>query len=248
MRARATVGKGLDRLAPRLGAAARARYGGSREAEMVVLPRLVRTGDTVVDVGAHRGVYTWHLARLVGTSGRVHAFEPQADLASYLDRAFRATLQVKVHNRALSNRAGKAVLTIPKAAGHASLEPVEPGDSVEVDVAPLDALAVSPSFMKIDVESHEASVIMGALTTIRRCRPALLIEIERRAASTETQREQLLALLGDLGYGPAVLTTDRKVSCFDVARLADASDPIAPDRYAYNFFFFPAGSAGRTAP
>lgn len=230
MTARAMVGKGLDGLAPRLGAAARARFGGSRELELVVLPRLVRTGDTVVDVGAHRGVYTWHLARLVGTYGLVHAFEPQADLAAHLERAFRRTSQVKVHNRALSNSRGKATLTIPKSSGHASLEPVEAGDRVEVDVVPLDALEVSPSFMKIDVEFHEARAIMGGLTTISRCRPTLLIEVERRASDMEGRREQLLAVLGDLGYRPAVLMPDRKLDGFEVRRLTDPSDGIAPDR------------------
>lgn len=38
--------------------------------------RLVQPGDTVLDVGANIGAHALPLARLVGASGRVVAFEP----------------------------------------------------------------------------------------------------------------------------------------------------------------------------
>src|SRR5215469_4528356 len=38
--------------------------------------RLIRPGDVVFDVGANVGAHTLHLARAVGRTGRVHAFEP----------------------------------------------------------------------------------------------------------------------------------------------------------------------------
>jgi hypothetical protein len=44
--------------------------------EIAVLPHFVRSGDTVLDVGGNHGLYTYHLSRLVGPSGRVHTFEP----------------------------------------------------------------------------------------------------------------------------------------------------------------------------
>ena len=40
------------------------------------LESLVREGATVLDVGANVGAHTLHLARLVGATGRVVAFEP----------------------------------------------------------------------------------------------------------------------------------------------------------------------------
>src|SRR4051794_1920829 len=44
--------------------------------EVRFMSRWVRPGDTVVDVGAHVGLFTLHAARLVGPVGRVLAFEP----------------------------------------------------------------------------------------------------------------------------------------------------------------------------
>ncbi len=50
---------------------------GSYEFEkQTVLPSLIKTGDVVYDVGAHVGYFTIILARLVGPTGQVVAFEP----------------------------------------------------------------------------------------------------------------------------------------------------------------------------
>ena len=55
-------------------------YGEWAEPEVELLSRLVRPGDVVVDVGAHIGTETVPLAKRVGSSGHVIAFEPQKHL------------------------------------------------------------------------------------------------------------------------------------------------------------------------
>src|SRR5919112_1930622 len=47
---------------------------------------LVRPGDTVLDVGAHFGIYTLLASELVGPSGRVVAFEPDPVSRSQLEK------------------------------------------------------------------------------------------------------------------------------------------------------------------
>src|ERR1700674_193031 len=44
--------------------------------ETEIVKREVRSGEVVLDIGAHIGYYTLLFARLVGESGRVFAFEP----------------------------------------------------------------------------------------------------------------------------------------------------------------------------
>jgi FkbM family methyltransferase len=61
--------------------------------------------------------------------------------------------------------------------GAARLRPADQGD---VEVQPLDAMEIDAAdFIKIDVEGMELDVLEGARQLIRRCRPALLIEVAR---------------------------------------------------------------------
>lgn len=54
------------------------------EDEIKFLRELVDPGDVVVDIGANYGVYALSLARKVGASGQVWAFEPALETAMLL--------------------------------------------------------------------------------------------------------------------------------------------------------------------
>ena len=41
-------------------------------------------GDCALDIGAHKGAYTYWMHKAVSATGRVFAFEPQIELADYL--------------------------------------------------------------------------------------------------------------------------------------------------------------------
>lgn len=59
----------------------------------------LREGDTVLHVGAGSGYYTALLARLVGPSGRVYAYEIDPGLADRAARNLAALPQVELHAR-----------------------------------------------------------------------------------------------------------------------------------------------------
>ena len=48
------------------------------------LARLVSSGDWVIDIGANVGAYAYRLSELVGSTGRVFAFEPVPETMSLL--------------------------------------------------------------------------------------------------------------------------------------------------------------------
>ena len=52
-------------------------YGEWAESEVHVFEQIVQAGEVVLEAGANVGTHTVPLAKLVGTTGRVHAFEPQ---------------------------------------------------------------------------------------------------------------------------------------------------------------------------
>ena len=56
-------------------------------------------------------------------------------------------------------------------------------------------------FIKIDVEGHEQAVLDGAIGTIRRCRPRMLVEIDERLSPGGLERAKtFFAALGYRGH------------------------------------------------
>ena len=145
-------------------------------AEIACVRRWTRPGTVALDVGAHKGSYTYWLARRVGPQGRVYAFEPQQALARNLRRSFDPA-RVIVEHAAVSDREGTMTLHVPadgRPSPSASLEmsAASPGCAVDVRVIMLDRyLPTGPapvSFLKCDVEGHELSVLNGAASATSR--------------------------------------------------------------------------------
>jgi FkbM family methyltransferase len=179
--------------------------------EIEVARALIRPGDLVVDAGANKGAYLYWLRQFVGPTGTVLAYEPQPQLANYLQgacTAFRWT-NVEIHSIALSDRAGKSTLHIPGGgiSPGASLEGSvlenAKGSTSECLVDTLDhqlAGRPTPSFLKIDVEGHELALFEGAAETLRRHKPALLFECERRHLSRHAMQDVFAYLAKNFDY------------------------------------------------
>jgi FkbM family methyltransferase len=150
------------------------------EYELRLLHKHVPRDRLAIDVGANNGIYAYHLSRHARS---VVAFEPNPRF----DRALRfLPRNVTVRYEALSSAPGTLPLHIPatdagEAEGWATLEATDLplARSIDVPVRRLDDLDLGRvGFVKIDVEGHEMSVLAGAVTTIRRDRPTLLVEAE----------------------------------------------------------------------
>lgn len=84
---------------------------GQYEREIVgKLVRYCRPGMTVFDIGANAGYLTLLMAKLVGDSGHVHAFEPIPQNSEYLLETLRINglRNVTVHQVAVSDQRGEA--------------------------------------------------------------------------------------------------------------------------------------------
>ncbi len=181
-------------------------------AEIAFVRSLVRPGTVAIDVGAHKGAYTYWLARGVGPAGRVYAFEPQPQLARNLQRSFDPA-RVTVENAGVSDHEGTMQLHIPtdgRPSPGASLEATSTatttGHAIEVRVIALDHYlrdlpdrARAVGFLKCDVEGHELHVFRGAEQMLRRDRPVLLFECEQRHHGAQPITE-VFACLESLGY------------------------------------------------
>ncbi len=220
-----------------------ARFSGTLEPEMALLPHLVPHGGRAIDVGGNYGAYAVALAAL---GARVEVFEPHPACLRALDAWARSRTQVTIHPYALSDQAGEAELVIPleadgtehDAAGSIAAS-VDPGVARKHRVAlrTLDAFAFSDAaLVKIDVEGHEAAVIEGALATIAASRPALLVEIEQRHRADPIATS--FARIGALGYEGWFLRDGMLVPIarFDVA-VHQRAGALGQDSYHNNFLF-----------
>jgi FkbM family methyltransferase len=244
-----TIARGIRRALPaRWQPPARYFYVRARgllERELPLAVAAVIPGDCVVDVGANVGIYTYAFAR---AQARVEVFEPQAECAKVLRAFAAATPTVRVHEVALGATSGEATLHVPVSGDRANSAraSLRDGGSAArrqtVTVVPLDSFDFSGvTMIKIDVEGAEDDVIAGAIQTIRRHQPLLLVEIEQRHHQTPVSEvfEQLAALDYD-GYFLDSRRRIRPIAEFELERdqIATLAAPAAGP-YINNFLFQP---------
>ena len=131
---------------------------------------LIPAGGVVVDAGASLGD---HAARYATKAGLVHAFEPQPESFECL-RQNCAGLGVRMYRCGLSDHEGE--MTISKHT-NVGASPIAANGDTPIKVITLDSLGLAPSLIKMDVEGHEVKALRGALLTILRCRPIMVIEV-----------------------------------------------------------------------
>jgi FkbM family methyltransferase len=150
--------------------------------------RLIRPGDTVLDLGANLGVYTLLAARAVGPTGRVHGFEPNRRYAGLIARSLSVNGyagHAQVHPVAVGETAGMAALRFFwdwGGGGHLALGaegPAEGQESQPCPVVALDEMFDDPDFrvqlLKIDIEGAEARALRGMWRLLERSPEARLM-------------------------------------------------------------------------
>ena len=167
------------------------------EPELKLIKEFIVKGTDGLDIGAYQGIYSYEISKYAKT---VHAFEFNPIIFPFLNRnIYKIINNIKLYNFGLSNKNGKSTLRIPirnklfreenyeeffemgRATIHDKNEFNE-FKTLSVNVKKLDDFQFENpiSFIKIDVEGHEVEVIEGAIATINRNKPILLVEIEER--------------------------------------------------------------------
>lgn len=154
-------------------------YGEYSEQEVQFICSFLKTGDTVIEVGAHIGAITVPMANAVEDT--VHAFEPQEAIRSLLlDNVINNNLHdvVRVYDCALGMKDDRLFYSMnPRNTGGVELK--ARGDFA-TRVETLDSYEFREvDFIKIDVEGMELEVLVGARATLIKCRPVIYLENDR---------------------------------------------------------------------
>jgi FkbM family methyltransferase len=162
---------------PKTGSGASIYYFGFSEPETAdFILRFLQPGMVMLDVGAHIGEYTLLAAQAVGSSGQVHAFEPQSHIFPILSQnvELNGFSNVKLNCSAVSDRIGEVEFEILDEPAMSSIR--KQGNLkvnstfVKVACTSLDAYCSSLStnkhtkvdLIKVDVEGAEKFVFQGA--------------------------------------------------------------------------------------
>jgi FkbM family methyltransferase len=158
--------------------------------ETAFMRRILKRGDSAIDVGAHIGFFTMQMGAVVGPTGRVCAFEPFDANADLLERSIaenRFGDRVVFQRSAVGAVSGFATLTFPVEtlnSGGAYLlrdgtAPLTGNLQQQVPLVALDDLDMRRPvrFIKMDVEGAEPQVVKGAARLLREDRPIILSEL-----------------------------------------------------------------------
>jgi FkbM family methyltransferase len=187
---------------------------GFENAETRFVQAYLKPGMTVLDVGAHHGLYTLLAARCVGHKGRVIACEPSPRERERLMRHVRLNWcnNVQVEPIALGNERLQTDLFVVEGGDDwcNSLRPpaVSAGTKrVKVEVFTLSDLAAkrgigTVDFLKLDVEGGELGVLQGARSFLEGpTRPVLLVEVyDIRTQPWNYRAHEIVHFLDRLSY------------------------------------------------
>jgi FkbM family methyltransferase len=176
----------------------------------------LKNGQVFFDIGANVGYYTILGARIVGSQGKIFAFEPVIRNLAYLYRhtvlnkasnvtiisaACSDTLSLTIFSAGLNFAMGHMTNNIHFANNANGL--LFPVPTVTVD-AIVQQMGVSPDVMKIDVEGAEHSVLRGAQATLRKAKPKIFL-----STHSDMLRSSCLEYLKGFGYTCEVLSQDK---------------------------------------
>lgn len=199
-------------------------HGRRREMETMRLFReIIRPGDVVVEVGGHIGYISLYFADLVGRSGKVFVFEPGSNNLPYI----RMNLIERVPNeigrrielieKAVGDEAGVVDFYQDSLTGQNNsvvkdfdgLRANIANSYVECDVSVCQVKVVTLDeyfsdhridFIKIDIEGFEWFALSGAMRTLEKQRPAVMVEVQ--ANNTEIFSD--LTRIGYLLFTPSL--------------------------------------------
>jgi len=159
-------------------------------------------GGAVYEIGAHIGYHAMNFAELIGTTGEVFAFEPNPfnieRMEIILSRNIDLKERIKIIPYALSEKNGETIFNFSTQIDNGTSSgsylngahtPFRERDyekigfkKMHVKTFSLDKLITEsklrePSLLKIDVEGAEHLVLNGALNTIRKTKPIVLMEV-----------------------------------------------------------------------
>lgn len=157
----------------------------------------VLPGAVIWDLGGNVSLFSFAAARRAGEAGFVLTVEPDPFLSRLVIRTETerppGSAPCMIVTAAVGRQAGFATLEVPERsrASNALLGKSRSSQiglvrqRFDVPVVTIEQLAAaypSPQILKMDIEGSELDALLGGEDTLKRCRPIMLLEIQRHHA------------------------------------------------------------------
>lgn len=219
-------------------------------AELEAIRRTLTPGCVVLDIGAHKGAYSYWMSKWTRPNGRLIAVEPQPDLAGNLRTLYGSSRDITIIHGAVGSSVGAITLHIPgEGPSHgASIRELHAEDGVtirevEVPCFTLDSIASQNGLdridlIKCDTEGAEREIFRAGSGVLKRFTPTVLVECEKRHADDDADPVgELWSIFKDLGYSGQCFAGGRLIPIEDFDYAKHQADPDDKPNYGNNFFF-----------
>ena len=183
------------------------------EKEWRFVDRLLEPGMTALDIGANLGIYAIGMAKAVGPTGRVYAYEPTSVTRARLElsASINGAENLTVIGSALSDteREGRIVFGTSSELNRLGDADEGTGEAVHLTSVDLEAKRLNwgaIDFIKMDAEGEELKIIAGGHSVFAKGTPIVMFEIKSETASDLTVARQFEAM----GYGLYRLLADEQ--------------------------------------
>ena len=185
----------------------------SKYPELFFLKKIIKPGDTCVDIGANVGYYSWFMLKHTGDNGKVYAIEPVSMFRDIWVKRIKkySTNCFEMFPYALGDENKMVKMGTPSLNGvvHHGMTKIMDSETEnivathEVEMRIPDEIFAKIStidFLKIDVEGYEHLVFSNMKTTLKRTRPIIQSEL-----SGEDNRKEVISYMESIDYKTYIL-------------------------------------------
>lgn len=179
--------------------------------DLSVLSKLLKPGQVFVDCGANLGLWSITAAPIVGSTGKVYAFEPNPTTARKLMANINKNklTNIIVTNSAAGAIEGTCFFQCEEAHNISSVLSQPSESTLAVSILKLDTVLKDRLVraIKIDVEGYEIEVLKGAENILKTLKPWLCVEFNTLASGVSSIGEwEVHQFLTRLGYSACLMS------------------------------------------
>jgi FkbM family methyltransferase len=192
--------------------------------EINFLRSIAMPGMRVIEIGANTGVTAVAIAKAIGETGHLYAFEPVREyyLALMANLSRNAVTNTSAYNLAVSNHTGR-ITFYKREDGGSGITPATGGDMVCVEATTITEFVTVAeigeiNLLNLDCEGSELFVLQGAEAVLARHAPRIFCELHHRYLGELGQSaDMIIGYLHQLGYSVRLVQVEDVEAAVDPA-------------------------------